>query len=437
MSSRDPIRPEEGAGGVPVDYGSIRVAYQRVRAAVVLGLLALSAVSWAADVPGAALKTGVVSLVAVDAVVRARLGGGLFLSLLIDGAAAGLVIGAGPSYHAPLISFIAYATAASILFAGTARLLPVLAAIGTGLAGRLGILGVPDPTAGAPAGVVSWVEAGILLSAFILSLMAGASAMQAARRRQQAVIEAERRASEMKNEFVSMVTHELRTPLTNITGFALTMRDGWTELDPAEIDEFLRIIVGESEHLGNLVEDVLTIPRLEAGGLPLDATDFPLQPAAYKIADLLFPAGGEKSASVSIAGNVWVRADPNRVEQVLRNLLGNAREYGGNLVTVEATRRGEYYLIVVADDGPGVPPEHRERIFGAFEQARVDKVRAERGFGLGLTVSRHLVEAMRGRIWYENGFPVGARFCFTLPASPEADAGNPEDADLAAASGAE
>lgn len=414
--------------GAPVDYESMRTAFQRVRAGLVLGLLVMALIALAVGVPLAGLKAAVLPLVALDALVRSRRVGSPLASLLVDGAAAGLVVGVGTSYQVPLIAFIAYATAASIMLAGTAPLLAVLGTMGATLALRMALLDSSRPEATFEA-AFSWIETGALLAALTLTLMAGAKAMKAARRRQQAALDAERRTSEMKNEFVSMVTHELRTPLTNITGFALTMRESWPHLASEEIDEFLRIIVGESEHLGNLVEDVLTIPRLESGSLPLDATEFPLQPAAYKIADLLFPAGGEKSASVSIAGNVSVRADPNRVEQVFRNLLGNAREYGGDQVTVEATRRGDEYLIVVADNGPGIPPEHRERIFGAFEQVRGDKVRAERGFGLGLTVARHLVNAMGGRIWYENGFPVGARFCFTLPAAPEVETITPRAAD--------
>jgi signal transduction histidine kinase len=193
------------------------------------------------------------------------------------------------------------------------------------------------------------------------------------------------------------------------------MKDGWRDLDPDEVDDFLRIIVGEAEHLGNLVEDVLAIPRLEAGNLLLDATDFQLRPAVYKIVDLLYPAGGELSAAVTIGGNVNVCADPNRVEQVLRNLLENARKYGGDQVSIEATPTGDDYQIVITDNGPGVSVEDRDRIFGTFEQARQGHSRTQSGFGLGLAVAKHLIEAMGGRIWYEPGFPVGARFCFTLP----------------------
>jgi signal transduction histidine kinase len=240
-----------------------------------------------------------------------------------------------------------------------------------------------------------------------------------ARQRQEHALVAERRAAEIKTEFVSMVTHELRTPLTNIAGFAMTMRDTWSDLSAEEADEFLRIIVGEAELLANLVEDVLAIPRLEAGRLLVEATDFQLQPAAFRITDLIFPAGGDRSASVALSGRVRVHADPNRVEQILRNLLENARKYGGNEIRVDATRLENEWVIVVADNGSGVPPEHRDRIFGAFEQGSGGDARAESGFGLGLAVARHLVEAMGGRIWYEPGFPVGADSVFTLPAAAD------------------
>jgi signal transduction histidine kinase len=321
-------------------------------------------------------------------------------------------------FDAPLVAFGAYALAASLTFGGLRTLLAVTGMTGVGLVARSAVQGITDAGSVPAAGLLfDWLEVGVYVVALGLTLTAAGRVLQASRRRQEAALATERRASEMKNEFVSMVTHELRTPLTNIAGFALTMRESWRDLGEDEIDEFLKIIVEESEHLANLVDDVLAIPQLEAGRLLMDVTEFPLRPAAYKIATLLFPAGGEKSASVSIGGNVQLLADPNRVEQVLRNLLENARKYGGDQVTVEATRRDRDYLIVIADNGPGVPLEDRERIFAPFEQATAGNTRTESGFGLGLAVSHNLVEAMGGRLWYESGFPVGARFCFTLPAA--------------------
>ena len=233
-------------------------------------------------------------------------------------------------------------------------------------------------------------------------------------------------ASEMKTEFVSMVSHELRTPLTNISGFADTLAEMWSTLDPVEVDEFLGIIRTEAEHLGNLVDDVLAIPRLETGRLLVDVTDFALRPLAFRIANLIFPADGEKEASVQVSGNVILRADPNRVEQVLRNLLDNARKYGGDRVGIEAFQRGDSFVVAVTDNGPGVREEDRDRIFEQFEQVSHGDSRTASGVGLGLAVTKKLIEAMSGQVWYEPGFPVGTRFCFTLPTG---------SADLAATNG--
>jgi signal transduction histidine kinase len=284
-------------------------------------------------------------------------------------------------------------------------------------------LPMPPEDAGHEAAV--WIHLAVLFTAGAMLLLDGADHIRAAHRQQEEALAAERRASDLKGQFVSMVSHELRTPLTTIAGFADTLQDAWRTLDPFEVDEFLGIIRSEADHLGNLVDDVLAIPRLEAGRLLVDITDFTLRPLAFRIAELVFPAGGEREASVQVPGSTVVRADPNRVEQVLRNLLDNARKYGGDRVGIEATRNGETWTVTVADNGRGVPVEHRDRIFEQFEQISGGDNRTGSGVGLGLSVTRRLVEAMGGKVWYEPGFPVGARFCFTLPSgeAPPAPSG--------------
>jgi signal transduction histidine kinase len=401
----------------PVKYGPNRLWFQRVRAGAAAVILAACGIGALTGLPYVYIPAGSALAVLVHALTRGRVAHGVLETLLVDAAAIAVGASAGGPARLSLVAAAAYLIATAITFGGMRSLLVTMAFYGLALA-AVRIAPTPAiPDLPGPGVFIVWLVVGLFLGAVAITLMSAASAVHRAARRHDEALDSERRASEMKNEFVSMITHELRTPLTNIAGFAMTLQETWNQLDPAETEEFLRIIVTEAEHLGNLVEDVLAIPRLEAGRLLLETTEFALQPAAYRIADLVFPAGGDRSASVSIGGSVWVNADPNRIEQVFRNLLENARKYGGTEVWVEATRKGEDWLITVADNGPGVPADHRDRVFGAFEQVGNDQARTGTGFGLGLAVAKHLVEAMGGKIWYEPGFPVGARFCFTIPAA--------------------
>ncbi|MDX1690663.1 MAG: HAMP domain-containing sensor histidine kinase [Acidimicrobiia bacterium] len=404
------------ASAAPLDYEAMRRTFQRVRAFAGLCFLAAAAIGAVVGDDGSLLRAAAFAALVADALVRIRLTSGALPSIGLDVLVGALVVGAGDHPEASLAAFLAYLIVVTVVFAGTPHLVWLLASALGLIALRATVL----PSMGTGSGevdlLIGLLETGILLVGIAVLLMAGATRLKEARERLSTALHAERRASEMKNEFVSMVSHELRTPLTNISGFTMAVQESWRELDGAEVDEFLGIIRGETEHLQNLVDDVLAIPRLEAGRLLLEPVDFELRPAAYRIADLLFPPGGDKEATVQIDGSVIVHADPNRVEQVLRNLLENARKYGGDHVTVEASRSPEGYTLVVADNGPGVPEDFREAIFERFEQVSRGDARSSSGIGLGLTITRRLVEAMGGSIWYEPGFPVGARFCFSLPA---------------------
>jgi signal transduction histidine kinase len=422
----------------PVDYAALRPLIQSVRAALAGMLLVASMVGIASDVDWSHARAIAYGIVLCDAVVRIRWTSTALGFLIVDALAFGMVVGLGGHVEGPAIALVAYLVAAGTLLVPRRRVVWLLVAACAAFALRVQTLGLEGTVLRDPGGslrLFEWAEAAALLLGCSLLLLSGASLVRAAQRRHEVALQAEQRASEMKNQFVSMISHELRTPLTNITGFAASLQETWQALDPPEVDEFLGIICREAEHLKNLVDDVLAIPRLEAGRLLLDPVDFPLRPAAYRIAELLFPEGGDTSATVAIPGNVVVRADPNRVEQVLRNLLDNARKYGGDHVGIEAIRRGDRYLVVVADNGPGVPADRRERIFDRFEHGTDSTEPTGTGIGLGLTVTRHLVEAMGGDVWYEPGFPVGARFCFTLPAGSGQQAARESSVDAAVAVG--
>lgn len=229
------------------------------------------------------------------------------------------------------------------------------------------------------------------------------------------MLESARRSNLAKDQFVSMVSHELRTPLTSIAGFAETLQAGWDELDRSEVDEFLDIISTQAEHLHDLVEDILILPRLEAGKLTISPEAFDPAPLTHRIVSLVFPHGGDSDARVAMAGGTTIEADPRRIEQVLRNLLGNARKYGGDEILVDGQETEGHYVISVTDNGPGVPLEDQERIFDHFEQVTKGDDRTDSGVGLGLPIARQLVRAMGGDLTYSDAFPHGARFAFTLP----------------------
>lgn len=235
------------------------------------------------------------------------------------------------------------------------------------------------------------------------------------REREREVLRLSEEAHTIKNDFVAMVSHELRTPLTSIAGFADTLLQSWGDLPEAEINEFLSIINRQAIYLGDLVEDVLVIPRLEANRLRLDPGLFDLGDLIEDVAQMVFPNGGKKTSLVSLPDGVRVYADRRRVQQIIRNLMENARKYGGDQIMVEGFVMGDQYLVIISDNGPGVPNQETLKVFENFEQVSKGDAREATGIGLGLPIARRLARAMGGDVWYERRFPTGARFCYSLP----------------------
>ncbi|MDH5373978.1 MAG: HAMP domain-containing histidine kinase [Acidimicrobiia bacterium] len=271
----------------------------------------------------------------------------------------------------------------------------------------------------------------IFMAVAVVATAVAAYAAYSARRRERAAQLAAERSELIKNEFVSMVSHELRTPLTSIAGFASMLHETWQSLPPEEVAEFLGIVNTQSEHLSDLVEDILVIPRIETGRLPLDSTDVDLSELAHRVNGFTFTPGMSREASVAIPGGVLVRADPRRVQQVLRNLLENAKKFGGDQILVEGAFMGDHYMVVVSDNGSGVPDEEIDRIFRQFEQIGDGDSKIGSGTGLGLPIARELARAMGGDVWYERRFPMGSRFCYTIPVAPPAVAPGEESAEPA------
>jgi signal transduction histidine kinase len=397
----------------PVEYSEVQTLLRAGRAVLGGVLLTLAAVEWGLGLPGSALKSLAAGLVMVHALLDR--GRSPLPALTVTVGALAVTAGTPGNLVGPLAALAGCTLAASFVVLKPAHAAGPALALAVGAILRATLLAPPE-VGGAATVLLGAAEAVSYLASLAVGGVAASRTIQRARQRQGDALEAEKQTAAMKNEFVSLVSHELRTPLTNIAGFAMTLRESWRQLTPVEVDEFLGVVCAEAEHLHALVDDILVVPRLEADRLLVEPTDFPLGPACFRIADLVFPRGGERSASVSVSGSAWVHADPNRVEQILRNLLENASKHGGAEVRLEASPFDAEWVITVTDDGPGVALEDRERIFAPFEQGS-GGAGPGTGIGLGLTVSRALVEAMGGRIWYEPGFPTGARFCFTLPAA--------------------
>ncbi len=225
----------------------------------------------------------------------------------------------------------------------------------------------------------------------------------------------------MKDDFVSTVTHELRTPLTSIRAFSEILHDN-PDIDTAERQRFLAIIIQESERLTRLINQVLDLAKLESGRAEWRVVDVDVPAVVRDAADAtgqLFSAK-EVPLDVRIATGIPpVRADRDRLLQVLINLLSNAAKFvdaGTGRVTVDVGRDGGNVVVGVTDNGPGIAADDRAIIFEKFRQAGDTMTGKPAGTGLGLPISRQIVEHLGGRLWVENAPGRGARFAFSVPA---------------------
>ena len=227
----------------------------------------------------------------------------------------------------------------------------------------------------------------------------------------------ERAVDQMKSDFVSAVSHELRTPLTSIYGFAETLMRGDVDFSDAERGTFLRYITSESERLIRIVDDLLSVARLEAGTLGVTLVPTDVDAAAREAVAAVQELDGSLhrfGVEVEPSG-LAVRADREKLVQVLTNLLDNAAAFSpeGGAITIEARGGSEVAEITVTDEGIGIPSVDQQRIFSKF--FRGEGAPAGQGTGIGLFLVRGLVTAMGGRIWVDSEEGRGSRFTFELP----------------------
>ena len=230
---------------------------------------------------------------------------------------------------------------------------------------------------------------------------------------------AERAVEKLKSDFVSTVSHELRTPLAAIYGAALTLRREDVPLGEPQRSGLLEVIASESDRLARIVNDILWASRLESGTMQTTIEKCDGVEIARSVVDTArhyIPPNIHLTMKAPKKAPL-VAADPDKARQVLTNLVDNAVKYSpdGGKVTVEVAVAGSQLRYAVRDEGLGVPPEEHRRIFEKFYRLDPNLTRGVGGTGLGLYISRELLERMGGRIWVESSGSGGSTFFAELP----------------------
>jgi signal transduction histidine kinase len=225
-------------------------------------------------------------------------------------------------------------------------------------------------------------------------------------------------ANSLKLKFLAMISHELRTPLTSIKGFATTLLAEDVQWQPENQRDFIETIDVEADKLSDLIEQLLDLSRLEAGTMRIV-----VRPVTWQeiLSTAMHPLRAltvnHKLVVEEEPGLPLLRVDAIRVQQVLTNLVNNAAKYSplNSTITISTVRLSNEFIVVrVLDEGPGIPPEARNRVFEAFQQLEREKG-GTRGAGLGLAICRGLIEAHGGRIWVDDHNGPGTTIAFTLP----------------------
>jgi two-component system, OmpR family, sensor kinase len=218
------------------------------------------------------------------------------------------------------------------------------------------------------------------------------------------------RAFARQRLFVSDASHELRSPLTAIRGQleVLARAERPTRADVLRVEEMTQLEMRRAERL---VDDLLALAQLDEGGVTANLQEVQAGPYLRSFAD-----GATAGVEIGPVAEGVIRIDPDLIAQVIRNLLSNARRHAGpqGRVAISARAEGRTLVMTVDDDGPGVSPEERERVFDRFHRSDAGRDRVSGGSGLGLGIARSIVELQGGRIWFDDSPLGGARASFEL-----------------------
>lgn len=228
-----------------------------------------------------------------------------------------------------------------------------------------------------------------------------------------------RRLERMRREFVANVSHELRTPLTSLQGFIETLLHGAFR-DPAQSEKFLKIMEEDTHRLNRLIQDLLELSKIESRKVVLNFQSLDLKAEVEKAISVCLPLSKEKG--VSIENRLQdkklsrVKADKDKLQQILINLLDNAIKFNRpqGRILVDAIQTNHQLQVIIEDTGYGVSEEDIPRVFERFFRADKARSRELGGTGLGLAIVKHLVEAHEGKVFCESQLGLGSKFSFTL-----------------------
>ncbi len=238
--------------------------------------------------------------------------------------------------------------------------------------------------------------------------------------------EHQRKLNYLKDEFLINVSHELRTPLTTVEGYLELLKNHHEQLDSSNLSLFITKAMDGCEDLTSLVNRVVEAVYIDEEKNSMRSEEIHVhQFVQDSIARLIPREIAEYTFRIQIDEHIVAWADPHYGHQILHNLLSNIFKYTPKQTTIyiEANQNGPHDVITMSiqDEGPGIPPEELPLLFEKFVRLQRDQAGTTRGMGLGLYISKNLVEMMGGRIWVESSGreKEGSRFCFTLPGPPQ------------------